>query len=324
MKHASLLSGLLGVVIACAVSATVARAQDPSETAARAQDATEGEAAWPARHIDAGLLFSNSYDSNINHDAEPVSSYGVVPGLRVRYLSAPQKPLYTLVYTVALHSYTNTDRWDRVSHQFTALYAPKLSDRLRARTSATVSLRGSSEDRDISNQFLLGQEFEFRIDRNHRLYLYGTYRLKRFPDKPENNAFKPNVGLDFERRLPEGRRWGVGVRYEIKRRDNPRSDYGRWTFSLEYRTAYFGGGNQIRLGAKYRRKYYARKLVTIEKQDVLRRDQRWTLSFAWRRAFGRGFLVELGYKFENRDSNNPAKLYQAHLVELAFAYDLWR
>lgn len=324
MNYASLLSTLLGIVVGCAIAAGAARAQEPSETAARAQPSSESERPWLPRHFNARLLFSNSYDSNINHDAAPLTSYGVVPGLRVRYLSSPQKPRYTLVYTVALHSYTNTDKWDRVSHQFNAIFAPEISDRLRAQTTATVAIRGSSEDRDISNQYLLAQEFEFRIDRNHRLYLYGTYRMKRFPDKPENNAFKPNVGLDFERRLPEGRRWGVGVRYEIKRLDNPRSDYGRWSFGLEYRTAYFAGKNQIRFGAKYRRKYYAHKLVTIEKEDVLRRDQRWTLGIAWQRTFGRGFLIELGYKFENRDSNDPAKLYHAHLVELAFVYDLWR
>ena len=298
------------------------RAQDPA--AAATQDDPETGQPSLLHHFSMQMQFTNVYDTNIDHDDRHVASYGWVPGLRVRFRSSPVKPVFSVIYVVARHDYTNTEKWDRISNKVAAVLEPSLHGRLRMQTSGEVSLGGSSEDRDVSNQYLLVQEFEYRFTRDYRLQLYGTYRLKHFPDSPDDNAIKPNVGLRFEQRLSGGRRWEVGARFEVNReRRNPRGEYDRWTFDMDYRIPVFHRKAALTLGAKYRRKYYQEKTVRIEKMDRLRRDFRWVLEAQWQHTLPGGAVVELAYAFETRDSNDPDKLYSAHLLSLGFAYDLW-
>ena len=276
------------------------------------------------RHFEAEVMFSNIYEDNIDHDAdfEAVPSFGMVPALHLQLRSSQDDPLIVFDYVVARHSYSNTERWDRVSNMFRGEFEPRLDGNLRMKTSGEISLRGSSEDRDISNQFQVAHEFEYRITRRHRVQLYGTYRIKRFPDQPGVQDFKPNIGFNFERSNSDGERFESGVRYEINREEEERGNYNRWTFDVEYRTPMLNDRDQFEIGVKNRRKSYAARFVEIEDEDFLREDGRVTIDVVWSHRFNRGVSLELGYEFETRSSNDPERLYKANAFNLLMSYAL--
>src|SRR5687768_13311371 len=60
--------------------------------------------------------FTNVYDSNVEHDSTNIGAYGIVGGARARFRTHSSKPAFQAEYAVAAHSYTATDRWDRISH----------------------------------------------------------------------------------------------------------------------------------------------------------------------------------------------------------------
>ncbi len=184
-------------------------------------------------------------------------------------------------------------------------------------------MKGSSEDRDISNQFQVAQEFEYRLTNRHRLQLYGTYRIKRFPDQPDNETFKPNVGLNFERTNSDGERFESGARYEFNKRQEARSKYKRWTFTVGYRTpALNKDRDQFEVELKHRRKFYLERFVEIEDEDFLREDYRLGIKATWVHHFKGGVTMEAGYDFETRNSNDPDKPYDANALSLVMIYDL--
>ena len=59
---------------------------------------------------------------------------------------------------------------------FTAAYRSRLSERFSSRTTAEVSLKGSSEDRDVNNQYSLEQQFQYRLRPSVRLSAFAAYR----------------------------------------------------------------------------------------------------------------------------------------------------
>lgn len=276
------------------------------------------------QHFDAELQFSNIYEDNIDHDEdfEAVQSYGMVPALQVQFRSSASDPIFTAEYLVARHSYSNTERWDRISNAFRGAFEPRISDALRAKTSVELSLKGSSEDRDISNQFQVVQELEYRFTRRHRLQLYGTYRVKRFPDQPGAKDFKPNVGLNFERTNSDGERFESGARYEFNKEEEIRGNYKRWTFTVGYRTPEINDREQFEIELRHRRKFYTARFVEIEDEDFLRQDNRLSVGVSWLHEFNRGVSMELGYEYETRSSNDPEKLYEANALILSMIYEL--
>lgn len=277
------------------------------------------------RHFSAALQFSSIFEDNIEHDADvdAIQSYGMVPSLHVRFHSGGEDRIFTLEYLVARHAYSNTERWDRVSNAFRAAFESELTDALHLQTSAELSLRGSSEDRDVSNQFQVVQEIEYRFTRRHRLQLYGTYRVKRFPDQPGVRDLKPNVGLNFERRNSDGERFETGARYEVNREEEIRGNYNRWTFDVEYRTPEFNRGrDQFEVGVKHRRKKYEARFVELDDEDYLREDNRLSIDAIWIHHFNRGVSTELGYEFETRGSNDPERLYEANAFRFVMTYAL--
>lgn len=276
------------------------------------------------QHVSAELQFSNIYEDNIDHDEafEAVQSYGMVPALQLQFRSSATDPLITLEYLVARHAYSNTERWDRVSNAFRGALEPRISEAFHAKTSVELSLKGSSEDRDVSNQFQIVQELEYRFTRRHRLQLYGTYRVKRFPDQPGAKDLKPNVGINFERSNSDGERFESGARYEFNKEEELRGNYKRWTFTVDYRTPEILNNNQFEIGVKHRRKSYTARFVEIEDEDYLRLDNRLSVGLSWTRDFSRGVSMEVGYEFETRGSNDPEKLYEANAFSLTMTYVL--
>ena len=277
-----------------------------------------------SQHFGVELQFSNIYEDNIDHDSEleSIPSYGMVPSLQLQIRSSASNPLFTLDYLVARHSYSNTERWDRISNAFRGVFKPRISDSFSSSSSIEVSLKGSSEDRDISNQFQVVQEFEYSFTRRHHLQVYGTYRMKRFPGIEDSQTFKPNVGVNFERSNSDGERFESGARYEFNKRNDPGGNYKRWTFSVAYRSPEFNERDQFEIGIKHRRKFYTQRLIEIEDEDYLRQDNRMSIDAVWAHQFKGGVTLELGYEYETRSSNDPDKLYEANAFSLVMIYEL--
>ncbi|MDH3298011.1 MAG: hypothetical protein OEM96_07020 [Gemmatimonadota bacterium] len=265
---------------------------------------------------------SNYYYSNIDHNLDDVQSYGFVPSLHLRFQNHATEPIMMIDYAMAQHAYTNTERWDRLSHTGRIEFAPVLSGTVRPSTKAEVSLRGSSEDRDLSDQYRITQEVEFRITRNNRLQAYGAARWKQFTEDEQLSSFKPHIGLRLDNRLSGDRRWEIGARFERNEEVGTDGDYARWTFGTEYRFPALGSRSELEFGLTVRKKDYDGQFVEIEEQDVLRSDRQYIADIVWRRWFGSGLSFELGYEFETRESNDPDKIFNAHELLFSLAFDI--
>ncbi len=260
------------------------------------------------------------YDTNIDHDEDHIAAYGLVPGMDVRFQNQKEKPLLTLEYQVARHAYTQTDKWDRVSNKFRARITPRGSRKWRTQTDVELSFGGTSEDRDISNQYSLEHDIEYRFTRDHRFHLFTYLRIKRIPDDPGESAFKPYFGLVYERKTDDDGELELSVRYEFNREQEPRGDYSRHTYAMKYEIPLFKTRNLLELKAKYQRKYYDYRFVEVEDEDELRRYYQWALSASWERPLFADLSMAFQYQYELRDSNDPGKRFTAHQFTYQMIY----
>ncbi|GAB5536684.1 MAG: hypothetical protein Rubg2KO_29330 [Rubricoccaceae bacterium] len=289
---------------------------------AAAQDTTDApRSAWP--HLEAEVGMSNIYESNIDHDVEATPSIGLVPALRLRVQDRAEDARLSLDYVLARHSYTNVERWNRTSHQVRMGVATELLDGLEGLTEAEVSLRGSSEDRDLANQIQLVQGLEWKVSRAIRVEGYGTLRYKTVPGNPNDRAFKPNTGLNLQHRWTSGARVEVGSRYELNVEPEDRGDYRRLTLDAEVRIPTPGRESRIELGTRWRIKRYLTRLAEDadgDEIDAFRVDQRWTTDVTWQGQLIRGVGVEAGVQVEQRVSTDADKHYTAASLLLGVGY----
>src|SRR4029079_5783406 len=103
------------------------------------------------RRFGASASPSTFFDSTVEHDERRLRSFGLVPSLGFHFRDNPEKPSFEAEYEVGFHRYTRTDSFDRVSQYLTAAYRRRLPRGFSSRTTGEVSLKGSSEDRDVNN-----------------------------------------------------------------------------------------------------------------------------------------------------------------------------
>lgn len=274
--------------------------------------------------VQTEFLLSNIYDSNIDQNSNNLGAYGYVPALRTRVVSALDDPMFILNHVIARHEYTKTSRWNRISNAFDLTFEREITDALRVRTIGELSFKGSFEERDLSNQYQLGQEIEYRVTRQHRLILYGTYRYKWLPGADEpNGAFKPNIGLEFQRRMENGERVVFEARYERNLEDIAEDNYSRWNYSAEYRTPITARGLQVQLQTTFRSRLYDEKLVELDDEDFPRHDQQWRMEAAVLQRLSRNVNLAIEYRHDSRDSNDPDKWFDADMLLMSVSYRLW-
>jgi len=109
------------------------------------------------------MSLASVFDTNITHDEQQISSFGLVPSLGFHFRDNPETPSFEADYEVGLHRYTNTDEFNRVSHNLTTVYRRQLVKRFYSKTTTEISLKGSSEDRDINNNYIFEQQFQYRF-----------------------------------------------------------------------------------------------------------------------------------------------------------------
>ena len=271
---------------------------------------------------------SSIFDSNIDHDENNVHSFGLIPSLGFHFQNSLEKPAFEFDYETARHRYTNTSRWDRTSHKARASYERRLSNFLASETTGEMSIKGSSEDRELINQYVLRQEFKIRASRSRRFNVFAAYRIKRDEDDPGRNAIDPYIGGSFEQRFEEQRSLEISYRYDKNRSLNPRNRYVRWTYGAEFRTPFLRADRLLAIEVKYRPQLYARTIEIEDNNgddhDVTRRDRRWIVGASWLRPVGEQFDIGFRYNFEMRRSNDVEKNFNSHLGGVTLTYRWWR
>jgi hypothetical protein len=264
------------------------------------------------------------FDSNVEDDQSGLNSFGVVPSIGIHFQDNAEKPSFAADYEVALHRYTNTTKYDRVSHNLTASYQRRFGRKWQARTTGEISLKGSSEDRDVNNQYSLEQQLHYRFNPNNRLRLFGAYRLKRYPlEDVGKNAVDPYIGARFDQRMKRGRGWELYYRYDKNRSLDPKDRYVRRTYGAQFNTPLFRRQDQLTVDARYAPRLYARQ-VKVDDVRVPRRDQRWTFNLLYERPLRQDVQMGLNYSYETRNSNDPEKKFNSHLFGVTFAFKWWR
>ncbi len=283
------------------------------------------EAASAPRRLWLNMSLSSVFDSNVDDEATSLHSFGFVPGIGVHFQDDAEKPSFEADYEVAFHRYTNTEKYNRVSHNLTTSYRRQLSRKWQARTTGEISLKGSSEDRDVNNQYILEQQLQYRINPNNRLRFFGAYRLKRYPlEDIGKNAIDPYLGARFDQKLSGGRGWEILYRYDKNRSQDPKDRYVRRTFGANFSTPVFKDHyDLVTFDLRYAPRLYARQ-VKVDGARVPRRDQRWTLDVLYERPLRQDVQMGLNYRYETRNSNDPDKIFNSHLFGVTFNFKWWR
>jgi hypothetical protein len=294
---------LLLMAVAIDLLAVAVAAQD--QPAADTQMGTARSRPWSV-----SMSLSNVFESNIDRDEDSLDTYGVVLGTDLSYRNNPTRPTFALRYNVAAHSYSHTNRWDRISQFLHVSTERRLSSRWRLEAAGEISLKGSSEDFELTDQYSFRPRLEHRLSGRDRVRLYAAYRLRRYGEEDGRNAVNTYVGAEFQQLFEEGRRWTIGLRYEQNDPVARRHQFRRWTYGTE-QTIPLGRRDLLTLQVNYRWKHYGHRLVKVEGTRVPRLNQKWEPSLIWERDLGGGLALQLGYARESQTSNDPERGYTA-------------
>lgn len=262
----------------------------------------------------------NVYDSNVEHDSTNIGSHGFVVGANARFRTRSSRPSLLLEYGIARHSYTATDRWDRVS-QLGRLGLDFPAGALLFGVVGEASLKGSSEDREIGDQYAVLPRIELRPLDDLRLRVIGAYRQRYYGEASGSNAVNRYVNVDMRWRVTPGT-FEAGARFEENRPERSRNRFQRFTYSSAF-TWLLGDRDELLVGLEYRPVRYPERTVDIpiidedgeeDEIEVPRRDERWKPEVGWLREWNRKIYSELEYEYEARSSNDPDKRYRGHVI----------
>ena len=271
------------------------------------------------RRLWFSATLATSFDTNIDHDPQGVSSFGLVPSMALHFQNSVEKPSFEIEYEVAAHNYTNSREWDRVSHNLVMSYRKHLFGGWSTRTETEITLKGSSEDRELNNQYVLRQQLEYRVNENSRVQLVGAYRIKRDPVDSGSNAIDPYLGVRFIRRLAGDKRLSLSYRYDKNRSWDPRNRYIRWAYKTEFSTPVLDRRSRLSLDFTYKPRLYGRT-VKVAGERVPRRDGRWIFETQFERVLRSNLLMVFVYRYERRASNDPDKDFQSNQAGFALTY----
>jgi|SRR5215510_12773493 len=312
-----LLAPTIVILLLCS-SSTPAQLDNTNREPQDVQKSLTETEAW-RRRLWFSATLATSFDTNINHDPQGVTSYGLVPSLGVHFQNSVEKPSFEIEYEIAAHSYTNSTEWDRVSQDLVMSYRRHLFGAWSTRTESEITLKGSSEDRELNNQYVLGQQLEYRLNENNRLQFAGAYRVKRDPVDSGSNAIDPYFGIRFIRKLAGDKRLALSYRYDKNRTWDPKNRYIRWAYEAEFTTPIVDRRTRLSFDLTYKPRLYGRT-VRVDGGRVPRRDGRWIFETQFERVLRSDLRMVFVYRFERRDSNDPEKDFQSNQAGLALTY----
>lgn len=308
---------LLIIVANMIVSMAVA-AQTPSDRVVKQQDKLH-------RRWWMSMSLATVFDTNITHDERQVGSFGLVPSFGFHFRDNPERPSFEADYEVAIHRYNNTDEFDRVSQNLNAVYRKQLVKRLYARTTAEMSLKGSSEDREINNNYILEQQLQYRFTSNTRVAGLAAYRMKRYPIvDQDSNSIDSYVGAKIEQRFRGDRRLELGYRYDHNRAWSARNNYIRRTYTAEFETPLsLRRRDSLIAEFRYSPRDYQNRTTRVNGVRVPRHDDRWVFDISYERLIRPNLSMAIDYQFERRDSNDSDKRFTSNVFGLRFTFDKW-
>lgn len=325
-----------GAICLALITATLSRPSEANAQGRTRHDASARDSAAAGQRLEAGnalraddrrqtpslwsaaTRLSGVWDSNIDRNDESLDSYGAVAGLIVHFEGRPGPYRLRAEYDVAMHRYSGSDRWNRISHRLRGAMRRDLSGRWQAEVISEISLKGSSEDRSIGNQYVIEPRLIYQLNDESDVRFYAAVRIRRFEDEPDQNALNRYAGVEFAQEVEGGAEWEVGFRYELNDAESDRRRYRRRTWHTEFTTP-IGSRDEIELELKVRSRRYTDRYVEIEDDDVLRRDHRWIPAIEWTRRFWQGIDLVVQYEFETRASNDPDRGYSGHQFGVAVA-----
>lgn len=303
------------MIFRCALAITAAVLWGASTAAAQGE---VGEPAWPGPlrptyqwSLNVGV--TGIYDSEIlNSRAESGPAVGVEPFAIVGY-SSKSLPGLEYGYRIAGHRYTETDRWNRVSHYGRIAYERRLNPEWEVELAATASLRVITLEYAQADQYMIRPRIEYQPDPENRYRLYGAYRFRQYRDEDRTQAHNPYVWLQYRRRLARGHYGYANLRYERNDAELDRRDYGRSRAAVQY-GGRVGDLNRVRAELEWFREDFARA-DAVGGEEVGRLEHRWRPSVGWTRYLNDKARLEVDYRFQNRTSTLPSREFNEHLVE---------
>ncbi|HEY6802131.1 MAG TPA: hypothetical protein VI306_01010 [Pyrinomonadaceae bacterium] len=315
-------------LVACSVQVLgqTSATESSKKKAAKAKVAKQELAEITKRRFWFSMSLGTFFDTNITHDEQEVRSFGVVPSFGVHFRDNVEKPSFEANYEVGFHRYTGTNEYDRVSHNFDASYRRQFGKKIYARTTGEVSLKGSSEDREVNNNYVLEQQLQYRIAPSFRVAALAAYRVKRYDlIEQDSNAIDSYAGAKIEKRFAHERRFEFEYRYDHNRTQGPRNRYLRRTYTAEFSTPLsFRRQDALLFELRYSPRAYTRRLISVNGERVARRDQRWVFDVTYERLLRPNVLMAASYSFEKRNSNDEDKRFNSNLFGLTFTFDWWK
>jgi hypothetical protein len=267
--------------------------------------------------LDAELLVRTGgvWESNLDHELHPRPAYGGFAALGLEVRDDAARPTVSLDYEVALHRYTVPTRWDRTSQRGGVELALRLGGHWVWRLDGGLSLQGSSDDRDLGNEYRGATGLAAKPAPGLTIELGGALRFKRYPDDSSRNATNRYAEVELKQRVGGGVRLAMGGRLEANAARSARNSYRRatWAFGLRLRP---GAADAIEAQLKLRQQRYPARRVEVNGRQVQRRDTRLNPVLAWTHRLRENLEVSLSYEFEARRSNDPDKGFEAHALSL--------
>lgn len=293
------------VVVALLLIADTARGQS------NAADAHRGR--WHGT-----VSLGNLFDGNINHELRPVRSFGMVPAGELVFESSSE-PALVWGYEIASNSFTGTDRWDRISHSMYSVWSYRIGSRLRLESGGSASWKGSSEDRELANEFGVSQRLAYRVLQATRLVVSGGCRYKQYPDDPETSGPSPYVTAKLDQRFGSNQRISIGYKYQRRLSHAQRDRYRRSAYTVAYSTPVFTPTERLSLEIEYRPQQYER-LIKVADRREFRFDRRFIASAAFERPLTKRTTARWTAALETRRSNDPDKPFFAPTFGVTIAY----
>jgi hypothetical protein len=264
------------------------------------------------------VSLSNLFDGNINHELDPIRSYGIVPAADLVFESSSD-PAFVFGYEIASNRFTGTDEWDRVSHSMYSVWSYRLGSRLRMETEGGASFKGSSEDRELANEFGVSQRLAYRLRKSTRILVVGAYRYKQYSDDPGTSGPSPYIATKFDQKFTDGRRLTIGYKYQRRLSITTRDRYRRSAYTVDYSMPVFTAAERLSFEVEYRPQRYER-LIKLPGRQELRADRRFLAGAAYERPLNRRTVMRWMVGVETRASNDPTKHFIAPTFGATVSY----
>ena len=262
------------------------------------------------------------YDTNVRQDNSELDMYGGRFDLLARFANRPISPVFQLEYGAGRRASSPTTVHDIMTHRVGALLAMSLRAGARLELIGRGVSGGVDEDLNQQREASVLPRLEWELNRHNRLRLY-TSRTWRDEGGNPTPTVGSMLGGEYRRRFGSAVTLQFGFRSETH---TPADSVYSWrregvTTDFALRT---GARSAFELGARYRVRSYPNRLVTIDGEPVIRRDDERRASASWVFRSRTGTELRAGWEYEVRTSNDTRRNFDAHRTVLSFRQPIAR